>query len=724
MEHPMASSPSFLGFDTLPAHGALLVPGRLRHEDLLALATELAPRNLIWLVEEAATMDPATQEYLNREDIRAVNFSQADPDPTAIGKALTDKIKDNSLMIFIPGDAVARRGTACHIPPALNAFLCELKLPTIPISVSVPSELKLATESESRLPSTIFVLGDMIPASEVTLPAYQENLLRASESSFSSRTFLRESLSKHLLIGLKKHSKISVHDGNDDSSLSYGKLLAAAIALSKEIRRSTDKKRVGIILPPGKGGLLANIAVLFANKIPVNLNFTASQEAVESAIRQADLDKFITADPFVRKVPTFPWPPTRDLLLVERILPGIKSAITRWFLFSKLLPTWALSFLLKLHKSGRGDDEATLLFTSGSSGEPKGVPLTHRNVLANVCQFGTRLSLPKNSGILGSLPLFHSFGCTVTLWYPIIEGTRLVTYPSPLETKRLAELIHEHQLNLLLATPTFLRGYMRRVDPELLSSLDYVVTGAEKLPSNLAQSFEKKFGKLPFEGYGLTETSPATNVNLPDPETSTENLPVISCSKLGSVGPFLPGMAVKITDASTEAPCTVDQSGIIWLRGANVFPGYLGREDLTEEVMIDGWFKTGDVGRMDENGFLYIEGRMSRFSKIAGEMVPHEVIEGHLNRILNLDGEEERKITVVGIPDEQKGEVIGLLSTISGDTLQQELVDIRHQLMDEGIPSLWCPKTIIPVSEIPLLASGKLDLKACNTLAQESAPGG
>ena len=347
----MPSSPSFLGFDTLPAHGALLVPGRLRHEDLLALATKLAPRSLIWLVEETAMVDPATQEYLNREDIRAVTFSQADPDPTAIGQALTDKIKDNSLMIFIPGDAAARRGTACHIPPDLNAFLCELKLPTIPIAVSLPSELKLATESGSRLPSTIFALGDMIPASEVTLPAYQENLLRASESSFSSRTFLRESLSKHLLIGLKKHSNISVHDGTDDSSLSYGKLLAAAIALSKEIRRSTDKKRVGIILPPGKGGLLANIAVLFANKIPVNLNFTASQEAVESAIRQADLDKFITADPFVRKVPTFPWPPTRDLLLIERILPGIKPAITRWFLLSKLLPTWALSpkmFVLKI----------------------------------------------------------------------------------------------------------------------------------------------------------------------------------------------------------------------------------------------------------------------------------------------------------------------------------------------------------------------------------------
>ena len=245
----MASSPSFLGFDTLPAHGALLVPGRLRHEELLALVARLAPRSLIWLVEETAMVDPATQEYLNGEDIRAVTFSQADPDPAAIGKALAEKIKDDSLMIFIPGDAAARRGTACHIPPALNAFLCDLKLPTIPLAVSLPSELKLATESGSHLPSAIFALGDLIPASEVTLPAYQENLLRASESSFSSRTFLRESLSRHLLTGLKKHSKTSVHDGTDDSSLSYGNLLAAAIALSKEIRRSTDKKGLASSCP-------------------------------------------------------------------------------------------------------------------------------------------------------------------------------------------------------------------------------------------------------------------------------------------------------------------------------------------------------------------------------------------------------------------------------------------------------------------------------------------
>ncbi len=714
-----SASVKFLDFELLSADGALLIPGRLDHRELQALASQLAPRPVTWLVEEGAMVEPPTREYLSREDIRAATFSDQDPDPEAIGEALRPKLENGGLLVFIPGDVATRAGTACQIPPHQLAFLCALKLPTFPVAVSLPAESRLSTEPPSGLPAAIFALGGLLDEKQVSVPYFYQHLLEASEKAFSSRAFLNDSLAEHLLRGLKKHGRTLVHDGTDDSSLTYSKLLGAAIALSREIRAATDKKRVGIILPPGKGGLLANLAVVFANKIPVNLNFTASQEAVQSAIRQADLDKFITADPFVRKFPTFPWPPNRDLMLVERILPGIKKRIIKWVLLAKILPAGLLQGLLGLRKGGRGEDEAILLFTSGSSGEPKGVPLTNRNVLANVCQFGTRLSLPPGGGILGSLPLFHSLGCTATLWFPIIEGVKLVTYPSPLETKRLAELIHAHKLLLLLATPTFLRGYMRRIDPELLSSLQLVVTGAEKLPSNLARSFEKKFGILPFEGYGLTETSPATNVNLPDAPAPNDETPVLPNNKLGSVGPFLPGIAVRITDPSTDEPSPIDESGIIWLKGANIFPGYLNREDLTAEVIEDDWFKTGDVGRIDENGFLYIEGRISRFSKIAGEMVPHEALEGHLNKILGLDGEEERKIAVIGLPDEQKGEVIALLSAVVSNTPEQDVTDMRYKLMDIGIPSLWCPKFIIPVDEIPMLASGKLDIKGCERLARQ-----
>lgn len=715
-----SGSAQFIGFDQLPAEGCLLVPGRLDCRELSSLMEQLSPRRITWLIEESAWVEPATREYLAQEGVVAATFSEDDPDPAEVGEVLRSKLENGGLLIFIPGDAAVRQGTPCLISAKRLAFLCALNLPTIPLAVSVPSESSLATEPKSQVPESIMSLGTLLEGPSLSVPNFQQSLLEASELAFSSRRFLQSSLAEHLLAGLKKNRGVKVFDGTDDSTLGYPKLLAAAIALSREIRKATSKRRVGIILPPGKGGLLANIAVLFANKIPVNLNFTASQDAVQSAIKQADIDRFITADPFVRKVPTFPWPPNRDLIYIERLLPEIKKKIIKWLVISQLLPTSLLAKVIGLSKGGRGDDEAILLFTSGSSGEPKGVPLTHRNVLANVCQFGTRLSLPKGARLLGSLPLFHSFGCTVTLWFPVIEGIDLVTYPSPLETKRLAELIHQHGIYLLLATPTFLRGYMRRVDPEQLASLELVVTGAEKLPVNLAESFAKKFGKTPFEGYGLTETSPATNVNLPDAVPSSDGLPVLTHYRLGSVGQFLPGIAVRITDAVSEEPCPVNQSGIIWLKGSNIFPGYLDREDLTNEVLIDGWFRTGDVGRLDDDGFLYIEGRISRFSKIAGEMVPHEALEGHLNRILGLDKEDERKIAVIGLPDDKKGEVIALLSSVAGEALEQEVVDIRYKLMDAGIPSLWCPKYIIPVDSIPVLASGKLDIKGCEKVALES----
>jgi len=305
----------------------------------------------------------------------------------------------------------------------------------------------------------------------------------------------------------------------------------------------------------------------------------------------------------------------------------------------------------------------------------------------------------------------------VTLWYPIIEGIDLVTYPNPLETKRLAELIAQRGVNVLLATPTFLRGYMKRVEPEQLRSLQLVVTGAEKLPDNLAESFQDRFGIAPQEGYGLTETSPATNVNLPE-LPGPADAKIIPSSRRGSVGHLLPGIAFRMTDPATEKPVAADKQGVIWLKGANIFPGYLNNPKKSAEVLTnDGWFRTGDVGRIDDDGFLYIEGRISRFSKIAGEMVPHETVEAAINKALGLDAEAERKIAIVGIPDEAKGEAIVLLSTIAGPALEQECIDLRYKLMDAGFPSLWCPKVIVPVEEIPVLASGKLDLKGCEELA-------
>ena len=711
-----AAATQILHKDRIPATGVLVIPGRLNFEQLLQLEKLFAERKITWLIEESSHHDPSLRAYLEKSGTGAM-FSADDDAPAAAGIQLQAYLADGGLLIFVPGRAAARNATSCHIPSIHLRVLCAFGLPVLAVAIDCPRESSLCVEHRSSLPSSVIAIAKPIAARDSSVAAYRQALLEAAEEAFSSRTLFRGSLAMTLLAGLKKHgSKNRIFDGADDSELAYDKVLASAIAFSKVIKMETDQARVAIVLPPGKAGLIANLAVLFAGKTPVNLNFTAGPEAIRSCIRQAGVDRFITADPFVRRISAFPWPPNRDLILIERVLPSLKQKILTWSILTKLLPTRVIGAVLRLNKR-RGDDEATLLFTSGSSGEPKGVVLSHRNVLANVTQFGSRLDLPMGSAILGCLPLFHSFGCTVTLWFPVIEGINLVTYPSPLETKRLAELIALHQVDLFLSTPTFLRGFMKRIDPSQLSSLKLIVTGAEKLPHSLAAAFEDKFGVRPQEGYGLTETSPGSNVNLPDPDPESKAL-TMPASRHGSVGQMLPGLAIRITDPATDRTVPIDHQGIIWFKGSNVFPGYLGDPKTTAEVLQDGWFRTGDVGRVDDDGFLYIEGRISRFSKIAGEMVPHETLEAAVNKVLGLDGESERKIAIVGVPDEHKGEAILLLSTIAGPALEQECIDLRYKLLDEGISSLWCPKQIVPVHEIPVLASGKLDIKCCQSLVK------
>ncbi|MGB6219726.1 AMP-binding protein [Haloferula sp.] len=712
----MSSAVQILNQDRIPATGCLVVPGRLDASEFAYLTNLFAGRAITWLIEESSALDPQLEALLEKSGAGAA-FSDGDSDLSAAGEQLKASIANGAVLIYVPEKKSARPSIPCHIPGKTMASLGTLGLPMLPIAIDYPQEAALSIERLGSLPRAIIAVGSLIPAKTASGSALRQGFLEAAEEAFSSRSFLKGSLATALLEGLKKHGgRTKLHDGSDDSTLGFDRVLAAALMLSKHIKQETDNARVGIILPSGKAGLVANLAVLFAGKTPVNLNFTASHEAIRSSMRQADLDRFITADPFVRKVPSFPWPPNRDLIFIERVLPTLKSKIIVWAILSKILPAKVIGSIFGIGKK-KGEDEAVLLFTSGSSGEPKGVVLSHRNMLANVCQFSSRLSVKDDSKILGCLPLFHSFGCTVTLWFPVIEGIDLVTYPNPLETKRLGELIAQHSVNILLATPTFLRGYMKRVEPERLKSLDLVVTGAEKLPDSLSAAFEEKFGIQPQEGYGLTETSPATNVNLPDPSAGLGR-GMIPSTRPGSVGHPLPGIAVKLTNPATDQDCPLDQQGIIWLKGANVFPGYLNNPKKSEEVLNrDGWFRTGDVGRIDADGFLYIEGRISRFSKIAGEMVPHETVEAAINKALGLDSEAERKIAIVGIPDEQKGEAIILLSTIAGPALEQECIDLRYKLMDAGLPSLWCPKSIAPVNEIPVLASGKLDLKGCENLA-------
>ena len=542
-------------------------------------------------------------------------------------------------------------------------------------------------------------------------------MIDLDEVTFQQRPELKSHLAYESFISLasRPRQELIVDRGLQGRPMKSGFLLAVSFMLSRRLTDWTSKTRVGILFPPGVGAYIANLAVVLAGKVPVNLNFTLGPSSAATCLQKADVDCLLTSERVQHKIPHFPWPEGGIIDLVEEMksMPKVKAlALISWI---HLCPAKLLARILKIPNEG-GELEAGLLFTSGSSGEPKGVVLTHRNILGNCAQIDATGLLPVSEKVIANLPIFHSFGFTVTLWYPLLRGCSVVTLPSPLEVKKVAEAIKADSATILIGTPTFLKPYMKHIEPEQLASLKYVVAGAEKTPEGFADAWEARFGSLYLEGYGLTETSPVVSVNTPSipdgvnyPGSSTEG------SRRGSVGRMLPGHAARILDPNTMKDIEVTKVGLLILKGPNIFRAYLGEPKRTAEVKQGEWFITGDLARFDEDGFLFIEGRLSRFSKIAGEMVPHGTVEDALIKAYNLFDAEQPMIAMAGRLDKAKGEALVLLSV-----MDLELEDVREKLSSAGLANLWIPKEIKRVEVIPTLATGKLDLRQIQVLASES----
>jgi acyl-[acyl-carrier-protein]-phospholipid O-acyltransferase/long-chain-fatty-acid--[acyl-carrier-protein] ligase len=303
------------------------------------------------------------------------------------------------------------------------------------------------------------------------------------------------------------------------------------------------------------------------------------------------------------------------------------------------------------------------------------------------------------------------------MWYPLLRGCRVVTVPSPLDTRKIIDALREESCTVWVAAPTFARPVLKKAEPSDLRSLEVLVTGAEKLPCDLAEFCREKFHLGILQGYGLTETSPVVGVNQPDPPPAAETNTPQSGGRPGSIGRLLPGLTARVVDPDTFAALPATATGLILLKGANVFAGYLDQPEKTASAFRDGWFVTGDLGRFDEDGFLHIEGRLSRFSKLGGEMVPHGTVEQKLVDVFGLAGAEGYTVFVTGLPDSAKGEQLVLLTTRPEVTAES----VREKLATAGVPNLWIPKIVCQVAAIPVLGSGKLDLKAAKTLAAEAA---
>jgi acyl-[acyl-carrier-protein]-phospholipid O-acyltransferase / long-chain-fatty-acid--[acyl-carrier-protein] ligase len=704
---------TIFGHQHLPSGGFLLLPNHISFVDAVVL--QLAcPRRIRYIVDQEFYQKPVLHPILRLAGCIPITPRRA---KEAVRLA-AEQIRAGEVVCLFPEGQLTRSGTLLRLQRGYELIARQAEAPVVPVwldqlwgSIFSFQGGRFFKKWPKAMPYRVTgAFGKPLAAEAADMATVREELLKLGEFCFSRRPPLDRHLAEACVRGLKRAvGRTHVIDGIDQSKLNRLKVLGAAAALSRYLRKEFSDERIGIVLPASKGAVIANLAVTLAGKVPVDLNFTSGRAAIESSCRRANLRTVISASAFMQRLKDFPWPD--HVLKLDELMPRLKSQIILWLAISILFPARLLLRLLQIPKEG-GHGEAVLLFTSGSSGEPKGVVLSHRNILSNVSQFTALLDAKKDDAILASLPFFHSFGSTVTLWYPLVEGVRIVTYPNPLEVAKNAALIEQYKLTLLLATPTFLRGYLRKAEPHQLRGVRLVITGAEKLPLDLAKSFEERFGQRVFEGYGLTETSPVVSVNLPEPTARKPGEQVQPSSRSGSVGKMAPGIAAEIREPETDRKLLLHDTGMLWLRGPNIFEGYLHDPERTAEVLRDGWFKTGDIGRFDEDGFLYIEGRLSRFSKIGGEMVPHEAIEQKIIAALGLDGQSERLIAIVGIADKVKGEALVLLGAVDVDIAQ-----LRTKLNEAGVPNLWIPKTIRRVDAIPVLASGKLDLGHCQALA-------
>jgi len=704
--------------------GALLVANRSSFVDMLLL-TAATSRPIRFLMHESYFRYPLLHPWW-----KAAGFIEVPANkPKRLQKLFEETaqlLRDGELLCIFPEEDITRNGVMSGFRDGMKKMLpSDADIPVIPVRIGLTwgsifscyeGKFKLRRPQELPHPASV-TAGDPVPAETSAyelriilseLAAATENIPAPGERPFHSQfahIAKRNPFGKPFIRELR---------GGKWKVPNHLRLLSKAILISRYLRRRhrDESEYIGVMLPNSLDFFLAFTAVLMADKTPAILNYTSSAEARQTAVSKAKIKCIITSREVLEKQNISAAP---GMIFIDDIKKKAHSPFCSfWWKFMALILPGAE--LMKLVSPETWDDvnrTGVVLFSSGSTGIPKGIMLSHRNIIANVVSFSQAIAWTKKDRIAGNLPLFHSFGMSACLWMPLYTGAEVTMIPNPLDAVNVGKAMRERRATVLFATPSFLQLYMRRCKAEDFASLRLTVAGAEQLRDDIADKFYDLCGLMIAEAYGCTELSPVVSVNLAN---SLMELGV-KVARRGSIGPSLPGVCAKVVDPSTFELLPEDTDGLLIVTGANVMQGYLGEPEKSAEVIRDGWYITGDIARMDKNGFITITGRLSRFSKIAGEMVPHELVEREINAILQPD---ERLVAVTGVADEVRGEKLVVFYTDERLLAPEQLV---RALRQRQIPNLWIPKAedFIKVDAIPLLGSGKLDLNALNELAKRFA---
>jgi acyl-[acyl-carrier-protein]-phospholipid O-acyltransferase/long-chain-fatty-acid--[acyl-carrier-protein] ligase len=701
------------GLHNLPANGpALLVCNHASLMDaVLVMSSQQRRIRMLMSREQYEGYGPLIRKVVDLAQVILIH-SQDNPKKLLQSlKTARTALDEGYLVCIFAEGALSRTGMMRPFKQGFERIVKGTDYPIVPVYIggawgSVSSFYqgmpKIRLGQDFRYPVSVHY-GESLPATSTAFEVRQA-VSELSVESFELVKERRKGLGQELIDAVRRNwHKLATADSSG-REFKFGELLIASLLLRKRLRALTAKTEhsIGILLPTGSGSTIANLATTLDRRISVNLNYTAPAASVASAQAQCEIRTVLTSRKFLERLPELPL--SDNVLYLEDLLADMERGEKLLaFLKARLLPACLLI------GDVQPDDVATILFSSGSTAEPKGVMLSHHNLLSNIESFRSVVTPKREDVMLATLPFFHSFGYTVTLWFPLLSGISTACHTNPLEGETIGKLAEKYHASILLTTPSFLLAYVRKIKPEQLQHLRYAFTGAEKLQPRVAKLFEKRFGVQPLEGYGATELSPVCALSLPN--VTVDNLEETG-NREDRLGRVLPGVAMKIVHPESKEALAPGEQGLIYIKGPNVMRGYLKKEELTASVLHEGWYDTGDIGLMDADGFFAITGRLSRFSKLGGEMISHGAVEEALQAAFGLGADA---LVVVAIDDERKGEKLCVIHTAAN--LSED--SIRAQLKALDIPNLWKPnpKDWQSVEALPMLGTGKLDYRGLKALA-------
>jgi acyl-[acyl-carrier-protein]-phospholipid O-acyltransferase/long-chain-fatty-acid--[acyl-carrier-protein] ligase len=729
--------PKSVGIENVPAEGpALLVCNHVSYLDGFMLFFA-CPRTVRYVAHQ--DMIPSVFECCVRET-KIIKILPGSPKSVIQAiRAAREALRNGEVVGIMPEGGITRNGQMKAFEPG---FMSMLKGVTTPDGKPVPvipchigglhesmfgykyGDKKTILRPRKLVTDVIVSFGK--PMYDVKCPL-QVQLAVQELGVDSHREYNTKRLpipAQTLIRTCKKRGNKLMFADSTGVALSGTKFLTAVLILRNLLRKyvldpRTKEPHIGVLAPMSVGGSLLNGALSLDRRVAVNLNFTFGEEGMNYCIKQAGIKHVLTSRKVLERFPH--WRLDAKIFCTEDLLEklNLKTKI-KYFLAAKFLPAWLLEWRFKLLSKEISDKLLTIVYTSGSTGQPKGVMLSNNNIAEVARGFVGAQRLSEKDSILGFLPFFHSFGLMGNFWLPILCGGQGIFHFSPLEPKKIGEMARKYPVTFMPSTPTFLRNFFRACPKEDFENLPGVVCGAEKFPIDLIDAWEKKYGIRPTEGFGATELSPVMSVNVPESRVS-DNFHLYR--KDGSIGRTLCNVVVKVIDLETGADLPPNEIGMIVAKGPTVMQGYYLQLDKTAEVMKDGWYVTGDVGKIDEDGFIFITGRESRISKIGGEMIPHILIEEEILKILSEDQDSEATeplVAVTALPHPTRGEQIIVLYRDAAVNPEK----IVERMRASGLPLIWIPRLdgFIKVDSIPILGTGKLDLAAVKRKATESRP--